>query len=343
MTIDTSYLEKIVASASKIAIIGHINPDGDSVGSVTALYHYLATTGKRPVMILPNEYPVHLAFLDPTGPSGKRILIDALQHEDACRAIQTADAIICLDMSSLNRTGELRETIISSRVPKILIDHHLSPAREQFDCVYSTTSISSASELLFWIILNLPQIAGDISRIPMKTADSIYVGMMTDTNNFSNSVFPSTFEMASSLIERGVNRDRLQSKVMSSFSFQRMKLMGLLLKDSMKIVKGTGAAYIILTEKNKRSYRYRQGDSEGFVNLPLKIKSVKISALFTEDSANGYVRVSLRSKGNIDVNSFARACFNGGGHKNAAGGRLEIPIEEVPTYFEEALKKFFKA
>lgn len=343
MKIDTSYIEKVINSASDIALIGHINPDGDSIGSVTALYHFLSAIGKSPVMILPNEYPVNLGFLDPAGPSGKSIVIDTQRHEEACRAIERAEAIICLDMRSLDRSGGVKDAIISSRVPKILIDHHLNPAKEQFDKVYSTTDISSASELLFWIILNLPQIAGNIRKIPMKTARSLYVGMMTDTNNFANSVYPSTFEMASMLVARGVDRDSLQSKVMNSFSCHRLKLMGHLLKDVLKMVKGTGAAYMILTEKEKRRYRYRQGDSEGFVNLPLQIKSVRMSALFTEDSANGYVRVSLRSKGNLDVNSFAKAFFNGGGHKNAAGGRLTIPIEKVPAYFEDALKKFFRA
>ncbi len=343
MKTETSYIEKVISSASEIAIVGHINPDGDSVGSVTALYHFLSAIGKNPVMILPNEYPVNLGFLDPTGPSGKRIVIDTQRHEEACLAIERAEAIICLDMRSLDRSGGVKDAVISSGVPKILIDHHLNPAREQFDHVYSTTEISSASELLFWIILNLPQIAGDVRRLPMKTAGSLYVGMMTDTNNFANSVYPSTFEMASMLVARGVDRDRLQSKVMNSFSYHRLKLMGHLLKDILKKVKGTGAAYMILTEKDKRRYRYRQGDSEGFVNLPLQIKSIRMSALFTEDSTNGYVRVSLRSKGNLDVNSFAKAYFNGGGHKNAAGGRLSVPIEEIPAYFEDALKKFFKA
>ena len=343
MKIDTSYFEKVIAKSSGIAIIGHINPDGDSVGSVTALFHYLTFKGKNSVMILPNEYPVNLAFLDPRGPSGRRIMIDEEQHGEVCRAIQSADAIICLDMSSLNRAGGVKDAVVSSQAPKILIDHHLNPAVEQFDQVYSNTEISSASELLFWIIMNLPSTGGDVRKIPMKTARSIYVGMMTDTNNFSNSVYPSTFEMASGLIARGVDRDTLQTRVMGSFSFHRMKLMGHLLKDKLKIVNGTGAAYMVLTEKEKRSHRYRQGDSEGFVNLPLQIKSVKISALFTEDAENGYMRVSFRSKGTIDVNSFARAFFNGGGHRNAAGGRLSVPVEDVPAYFEDALKKFFKA
>lgn len=343
MKVDSTNFERVIESADRIAILGHVNPDGDSVGCTTALFHFLNHIGKHPTMMLPGSYPVNLRFLDNARDPGNRIIIDTDDHEKACDAIRNADAIICLDMRSLSRTGGLESEIEASGAVKVLIDHHLNPASEQFDFVYSMTEISSACELLFWILMNLSYISGKVKKLQMDVARSLYTGMMTDTNNFANSVFPSTFEMASLLIARGVDKDRLQSNVLSSFSYHRMKLMGHLLKDRMHLVKGTSAAYMILSEKDKMRYRYRQGDNEGFVNLPLQIRSVKLSALFTEDFTTGQIRVSLRSKGNVDVNAFAKEYFNGGGHKNAAGGRLSIPLEELPAYFESSLKKFFKA
>ena len=163
---------------------------------------------------------------------------------------------------------------------------------------------------------------------------------MTDTNNFSNSVFPSTFEMASLMIAAGVDKTALQENVFSSNTVSRMRLQGHMLKDKMTLVPEMGAAYMILTQAEKDAYDYRDGDSEGFVNMPLTIKGVRISAMFTE-TKKGHVRVSLRSRRDTDVNLFAREFFNGGGHKNAAGGRLYIPVDEVAAYFLKALHSHF--
>ena len=341
MKIDTEKLETILANAHKVTIISHLNPDGDALGSTTALHHYLKTCGIESRMVVPSEYAYTLRFLDAKGPDA--IIIDKLQHEEAMKAMEQSDTIFCLDFNRLSRADALEPAIRESKAVKVLIDHHPEPEGDIFDLVYSRTDVSSASELLFWILMNLRKTSRDIGRLPKKAAESLYIGMMTDTNNFSNTVFPSTFEMASLLVKRGVNKDKLQEKVLSSYSFQRMRLMGHLLKDKMKFVPKHHAAYMILTNRAKRIYRFRQGDSEGFVNLALKAQRVKISALFTEDYEGKFIRVSLRSKGKIDVNEFAKAYFNGGGHVNAAGGRLYMPIDDVPQYFEEALDKFYRA
>jgi len=99
---------------------------------------------------------------------------------------------------------------------------------------------------------------------------------------------------------------------------------------------------MLLSNKEKARYNFKPGDSEGFVNLPLAISSVQVSALFTENFDSKYIRVSLRSKGQIDVNRFATQFFNGGGHHNAAGGRLYMPLEAVPAYFEQSLATWAK-
>ena len=202
---------------------------------------------------------------------------------------------------------------------------------------FSTIDVSSTCELLFWILLALPDVAGDPARIPLRCAESLYVGMMTDTNNFSNSVLPGTFEMAGLLMGVGVDKNGLQEKVLSCYSVSRTRLMGHMVKDKMKVLPKWNTAYMLLSNKEKDRYHFQTGDSEGFVNLPLAISSVQVSAFFTEDSEGRYLRVSLRSKGSINVNKFAVRFFNGGGHHNAAGGRLYMPLEEVPAYFEAAL------
>lgn len=341
MTVCTEQIENILSSASRAVVIGHFNPDGDSVGSVAAMWHYLSSRGISATPVLPSTYPESLAFADPgeVCPEGQFLIArDSLQ--EVRTAIREADTIICLDFNRLSRTEYLEEDIAASCAKKILIDHHLSPDTEQFDAVCSKTDISSACELLFWVLMSLPDIGGDVRRLPLKCAEALYIGMMTDTNNFSNSVYTTTFDMASQLLGRGVDKDGLQEKVLHCYTEPRTRLMGHLLKDNMVYLPRQHTAYMTLSIAEKEAHGFRPGDSEGFVNLPLAISDVRISGLFTEDSSGEYVRVSLRSKGDTDVNLFARRYFNGGGHRNAAGGRLYIPIAEVPSYFEKSLKKY---
>jgi len=341
MKINTDALENIFQQCGRAVVFCHLNPDGDSIGSSTAMHHYLKERGISSRIISPTEYPSYLKFLDPKG--DESILIGTLDKEKAKAAIQEADLLILIDMNTPSRLADLEESVRKSPARKILIDHHPGPEENFFDLTFQTTKISSASELLFWILYNMPDIDNNVNRLSKKTANSLYSGMLTDTNNFSNSVFPSTFEMASLLIGRGVDKTRIQEIILNSYSISRMKLMGHMLSEEMCYVPSHHAAYMVLAEKTKAKYKFDKGDSEGFVNLPLQARKVKISALFTEDAQNNYIRVSLRSKGKIDVNGFARAFFNGGGHFNAAGGRLEIPVKEIPAYFEESLKKFFGA
>ena len=145
--------------------------------------------------------------------------------------------------------------------------------------------------------------------------------------------------MASQIAEAGVDRDKIQMEIMNSFSQQRMRLMGEMLLNRMWMFNDLKAATMVLDASTKERFDYRDGDSEGFVNLPLKIKEVEISALFTQ--GDGFIKVSLRSKGAVSVNRLCRLFFNGGGHERAAGGRLyDKPIEEVADYFERSLRLF---
>ena len=337
MTIDTLLLESLLSESREIVLVGHFNPDGDAVGSVTAAYHYLKARGKLPRIILPSPYPESMAFLEPEDPR-ERIVICERDPELARRLVSGADLLVCLDLNRLSRTEYLEQDILQSKARKVLIDHHIAAETDRFDLAVSTIDVSSTCELLFWTLMAMPDIAGDPDRIPLRCAESLYVGMMTDTNNFSNSVFPGTFEMASRLIARGVNKEALQEKVLSCYSVSRTRLMGHMVKDKMKVLPKHQAAYMLLSNKEKDRYHFLPGDSEGFVNLPLAIRDVRISALFTENIDGKYIRVSLRSKSEINVNRFAIRFFNGGGHRNAAGGRLYMPLEDVPAYFEQALE-----
>ena len=329
--LDIDRLDEALLKSSKTAIVTHAKPDGDAAGSATALYYFLKAFGKADLKIVLNDRFQHVLEFLADEDAAKDTCIYSENPEAAIKAIADADTIVCLDFNAFHRTDCLCSFLEESTATKILIDHHLFPDTEKFDIVFSEIEISSASELLYQILMSMPQIKGNATRLPISAATSLMTGMTTDTNNFANSVFPSTLVMASTLLAAGVDRDYILSQLYNQYSENRLRLMGHMMKDLLTITED-GAAYIILDLKTQREYNIKDGDTEGFVNMPLSIAGVRISLLLKEDTDR--IRVSIRSKKGTSANRCARMHFNGGGHENAAGGRLEIPIQEVEEYIK---------
>lgn len=336
-------LAELTQQASRIAVVTHLKPDGDAMGSSLAMYRFLKEFCSGEVHIVLNDrYPESLSFM--VSPEEENDILT--YNEDNIAAsdyIAGADLIICLDFNAFHRTENLEPLLLESTCKKILIDHHLFPDTGHFEVVFSTPEISSASELLFHILKAMPQCRGKASSLPLKAAEALMTGMTTDTNNFNNSVYPSTFNMASELIAMGVDRDRILFNLFNQFGENRLRLLGEMLKDLMKITPD-GVAYIVLDKEILNRYHVNEGETEGFVNMPLSIKEVRMSLLLKEDGDR--VRVSIRSKKGTSANRCARRHFNGGGHENAAGGRLYIPqdikdISEAGEYIERHTHIFF--
>ena len=311
---------KLLGNARKVALAAHVHPDGDALGCVTALALYLKRElGKEVVCLFPDSLPESLEFAK--NPS-LRYLTGTTEDD--------ADLIILMDCNSFSRTDVLGDSLAASRAPKVLIDHHLNPAQDSFSLVFSTPDISSASELTFWI---LKALGWDLKD--RETGEAILTGMTTDTNNFANSVFPSTFTMASELIAAGVDRDALLQKIYFSYRENRVRLMGYMQNEALKILP-EGAAYMILTKEIQQRFDLKEGESEGLVNVPLSIKEVRLSLLLKE--YEDHFRVSLRSKKGTSAQQCALKYFNGGGHENAAGGRLYPATDLGGKSLEEYVK-----
>jgi phosphoesterase RecJ-like protein len=336
---DIERLDNRLKTASKTVIVTHMKPDGDAIGSTTALYHFIRKHTSSDVCIVLNDiYQPCLSFMT-EGSIAEDIHVFSEDSERTADAIAAADLIICLDFNSFQRTDRLAAFLAESKAEKILIDHHLFPERENFDIVFSETEISSASELLYQILMSMPAICGDASKLPIETSVSLMTGMTTDTNNFANSVYPSTLIMASALLAAGVNRDNILEKLYNQHSENRLRLMGHMMKDLL-VVMDNGVAYIVLDKATQKEYSIQEGDTEGFVNMPLSIATVRMSILIKEDTDR--LRVSIRSKKGTSANRCARMYFNGGGHENAAGGRLEIPVAEAAEYIETHVHEYLK-
>lgn len=336
-----STLENLIIGASLTAITAHMRPDGDAVGSCTALYHIFRHYGKKAVIVLPNKAPDFLSFLTSTIEEG-----DLLSFEDdkekAEQVLKKSDLIFSLDYNAFHRTGCMETLLSGSSAKKVLIDHHLDPSRDIYDLSFSETQVSSTAEYLYHILLATDEFHGDAGKLPADSATALMTGMTTDTNNFANSVFPSTLKMASGLLEAGTDRDMIISCLYQSYREERIRLLGELLFKNMKIME-EGVAYIVLDKETMDRYNLQEGETEGFVNIPLSIGKVKMSCLFKEDPDR--IRVSLRSKKGISANLCARSYFHGGGHELAAGGKLDIPddvqsIKDVSEYTEKAIREF---
>ncbi len=340
LKIPAERFRRLVDKSSSIAVTAHVRPDGDAVGSCVALASFLRKSGKKADIILPGRADGNMLFL--TEPAGAIIFSD--EPEKGAAAIRGADMIVCLDCNGFDRTGDPEPLLRESKAVKVLIDHHIGPQEQEFDLVISECAISSASELLFWLLAELPEIAYDARRLPPETATALMTGMTTDTNNFANSVYPSTFEMASMLISAGVDRDALLTRLYSSYRENRLRAMGWMLSEAMTITE-KGVAYMIITDADRARFGLEDGETEGFVNLPLAIGKVKMSILAKMD--NDHYRISIRSKKGTSANGCSKKYFNGGGHECASGGKLfpgrDIPScsrEDVSGYIERATDEF---
>jgi len=333
-------LEDIISKSSTVSVVAHVHPDGDALGSTVALSSYLRARGKQVCIILPDSLPDNILFML----SSEDYLITASDSfESAQERIYASDTLFALDLNGFSRTDVLEETLRSSRAVKVLIDHHLDPQNKEFDLVFSRNDISSASELLFWILMELPDVSGDVRRLPAHAADALMTGMTTDTNNFGNSVFPSTLKMASLLLEAGVDRDAIVSSIYNNYREERYRLLGYLLDRKMKIT-SRGVAYMILDGDEMDRFDVRESDTEAFVNIPLGISSVCMSIFLKQK--DGVFRVSIRSKKGVSANTLARRYFNGGGHEQAAGGRLYLGTDVADAtaaaeYIEKYTELFF--
>ena len=328
-------LGKMLEDSRRVTVVTHTRPDGDAIGSSSAMVRWLEGKGRDARLIIPDAMPDFLKFVTVECCPGHVIRFDT-DPDAALKWIEASDTVICLDAKGFGRIEGMKEALESHKARKVLIDHHLDPHEEMFDIVFSETAISSASELLFWVLLALEG-TDDASRLPMPVLRALLTGMTTDTNNFANSVFPGTFEMASKMLAAGVDRDGILSELYNRCRENRLRMTGYLLKDKLRILP-CGAAYMVLRADELAAYDIREGELEGVVNMPLTLDGVRMSMFLKED--DGYFRVSLRSKRGTSAFCLAERYFHGGGHEQASGGRLYFPEDiEDPSMAERFLER----
>ncbi|MBE6200796.1 MAG: bifunctional oligoribonuclease/PAP phosphatase NrnA [Rikenellaceae bacterium] len=335
----TDFLDKIeqlkgylAGGPKRIITVTHTNPDGDAIGSSLAWAEVLGKMGHTVTCLVPNRYPAFLDWM----PGIDKMIVAKEQPELAAQVVAQAEVVFIMDLNKIDRLDSLTEALeANTNAPRILIDHHLMPPNE-FALQFSFPHWCSTAYVTYNIISAL---AGT-EAISVAIAENLYAGIMTDTGNFSFSYLtPDLMRAVAVLLERGLDIPKVNTAVYNSYTASRVKLLGYSLGRKMELIENGRAAYIDLSEREMRRYNFQLGDSEGFVNYPLTIVGVKISALFIE--TRKFIRVSLRSRGDVvDVNMFARRYFGGGGHKNAAGGKSFVSLAETVEHFKRAAAEY---
>jgi phosphoesterase RecJ-like protein len=318
----------LTGKGQNIIIVTHRNPDGDAMGASVALYNFLIKYGHHVNIVVPNSYPQFLLWMP-----GIENTIVYEKNQEKCNVIfKNCDVLFTLDFNDLNRICEFSENLMPVNCFKILIDHHPEPGTFA-DIAISDTSVSSTCELVYLFLRNI-----DKRKIDKNISECIYVGIMTDTGCFSfNSSQQKTFDVVGELLNYKIDKDKIFSQVYNNYSFDRMRLLGHCLHNRMVYLPEFRSAYIILTQDDIKRFNFRVGDSEGFVNIPLAIKGVVFTALFTE--REDVIKISLRSKGNFAVNGIAGKYFEGGGHVNASGGESKENLQKTIDMFLQILKE----
>lgn len=320
-------LQEILKSPKKIVVIPHKNPDGDALGSCLALYHYLRTNKHHVNIVSPNEYPAFLKWL----PGEKDIICYHNQTETATQLLQKAELIFTLDFNSLSRVGNMEKTLTNTQAVKIMIDHHESP-EDYADIMYSDSRMSSTCEMVYHVLNAL-----DSKAFNPEIANCLYTGIMTDTGSFRFSATTAeTHQAAAHLITCGAENTKIHQHILDSYSFERLRLLGSALKN-LTPIENLPVVFMAITQKQLNYYRYKKGDTEGFVNYGLSLIGIQMSVLMIENESEGKIKMSFRSKGAFSVNDFARNYFDGGGHTNASGGYSLLSMEQTIDKFKSAV------
>ncbi|MDE6647100.1 MAG: DHH family phosphoesterase [Prevotella sp.] len=330
---ECSLLRSLIQDAETIVLCCHTNPDGDALGSMLGMAEVLRTMGKEPLCVAPDQYPDYLQWL----PNSEKIVRYDKRKDYVDMVLKVADLVFCLDFNMPSRTDEMADALKSSAAKKVLIDHHLGPDMETVLCI-SHPEMSSTCELVFRIVwqLGLFDMQGKHYAVP------VYCGMMTDTGGFTyNSCDPDTYFIISQLLTKRIDKDKIYRNVYHNYSEHRLRLVGHVLCHKLVVDSERHAAFFTLERQDLKRFRFVKGDAEGLVNMPLQIKGLKLSISLREDTEkDNQIWVSLRSVDKFPCNEVAARFFNGGGHLNASGGRLNCTMAEAIDIVKQAFVAF---
>ena len=331
--LDTASLIKLLAQPQKIVITTHHKPDGDAMGSSLGLYNYLIQQGHHVKVITPTDYPEFLFWL----PGNGEVIIFTENEKESADLIAAADIIFCLDFNALNRINEMGELVGESNAVKVMIDHHLEP-QDFDDYRYWDINACATAQLIYTFITEELK---NKKLVNKDVATCLYTGIMTDSKSFS---LPNTtsavHRIIADLIDAGAVNWHIYDQVYNNSSENRLRFLGICLSEKLEVLHEFNTAIITATKEDLEKYEVITGDTEGIVNYALSITGIKLAAFIVERTDK--VKLSLRSKGEFPANDICKKYFNGGGHRNAAGGASTGSLAQVVNQFKSILPEYKK-
>jgi phosphoesterase RecJ-like protein len=323
--------KELLASPKKIVITTHYKPDADALGSSLGLAAFLKKMHHQVKVITPTDYPQFLNWMN----GHEEVVVYSEENAKlAASLVAEADMIFCLDFNNLDRIDKLGDEVAKAQAVKVLIDHHLEPQKFA-DFELWSTSAAATAELIYELI----NLIDERSLIDAAIADCLYAGLMTDTGQFKHSNTTKNVHLVvADLIELGANTTKVGEMIYDNNSVNRLKFIGFALCEKLEVLPEYNTAYFTIEAKELKKFNSQTGDTEGLVNYALSLNDIIFAAVIID--REGERKISFRSKGDFSVNEFARLYFEGGGHRNAAGGRSDLPIDEVRRKFEEVLPKY---
>jgi phosphoesterase RecJ-like protein len=324
-------LKELLNTPKKIAITTHQKPDADALGSSLALSGFLKKKNHQVTVITPTDYPKFLHWMS----DNDSVVVYTENNEmRAAQVMNEADLIFCLDFSCLSRIEALGEVVKSTRAIKILIDHHLQP--EHFsDFEYWNPAAAATCEMIYDLICRM----GEQDKLDVAIGECIYAGIMTDTGSFRHPCTTrQTHLIAADLIDIGVDTNKVHRLIYDNNSEEKLKFLGFALYNKLIVLKEYHTAFFAITAEELAEFHSQTGDTEGIVNYALSVEDVIFAAILID--RGDMVKISFRSVGDFAVNEFAKTHFDGGGHKNASGGKSLLSLDETVKKFLELLPQY---
>jgi phosphoesterase RecJ-like protein len=319
-----------LADPRKIVITMHQKPDADAMGSSLGLYHFLKQLGHTVSVISPTNWAGWVNWM----PGVKEVVDYEMHKEKAEGLLEEADWLFCLDFNIFYRAKLMAEKLKQLSCTKILIDHHQEPDSASFDYGISDARKSSTSELVYDFIVE----SGHADKINEEISECLYAGVVGDTGSFRfSSAHAGVHKLVADLKSRGLQHPKIHEHLFDNFLENRLRFIGHVLLHRMEVFYEYNTVLIAIPKTDLLKFYIKTGDTEGLVNYPQTIQGIKLVALVIDRDEER--KWSFRSKGDFDVNTFARKYFEGGGHFNAAGGRSSDSLEKTVEKFKIAIKE----
>jgi phosphoesterase RecJ-like protein len=307
----------------RVLLTTHENPDGDGMGAMVGLAHYLRGIGKAVRIVVAPGLPHFLQFMDPQG------WVEPFQPQGTHRDLASwPDAWVLVDASEPLRLGPMHALFQASAARKACLDHHLKEAPQGFDEEFIDPAASASAELVFDLaVRRLPR------PLPLPMAEALYAGVVDDTGNFRfSNATPKVHRLAADLIEQGVDPARIYQDLYHQGRPGKLRISGRAF-DGMALLGEGRYARLCVAEADYAQCGADHDDLEGLVNRPLELRGVEVAALLHE-LADGRIKASLRSRGRVDVNAVCRR-FGGGGHRLASGAKLDGPMAKAQADLDQ--------